>query len=79
MPKVYDGFEQLLLDIDPRGEPGIVCDARELTTLDGARFDVVCCSHNLEHYYRHDVPRVLAGSLHLLKPGGIAHLRVPDM
>ena len=79
LPAHYAGFEHLLLDIDPKGSPDIVCDARDLTTLAGGQFDAVYCAHNLEHYYRHDVPRVLAGFLHLLKDGGFAHIRVPDI
>lgn len=79
LPPHFSGFEHLLLDIDPRGEPDIVCDARSLSTLDADQFDAVYCSHNLEHYYRHDVPKVLHGFLHVLKEGGFAHLRVPDM
>jgi len=79
LPSHYAGFEHLLLDIDPKGSPDIVCDARELTSIEAAQFDAVYCSHNLEHYYRHDVPRVLAGILHVLKAGGFAQLLVPDM
>ncbi len=79
LPPQYAGFEHVLLDINPRGSPDIVCDARKLTTLAAARFDAVYCSHNLEHYYRHDVRRVLAGFLHVLKDGGFAHIRVPDI
>ena len=79
LPPEYAGFDHWLLDIDPRGSPDIVCDARELTTLDEGVFDAVYCSHNLEHYYRHDVPKVLAGFLHVLKEGGFAQVRVPDM
>jgi SAM-dependent methyltransferase len=79
LPPQYAGFEHLLLDIDPTGKPDIVCDARQLSTLDGLQFDAVYCSHNLEHYYRHDVPKVLAGFLHVLKDGGVAHIRVPDI
>lgn len=79
LPPHFSGFEHLLLDIDPRGDPDIVCDARSLSALDADQFDAVYCSHNLEHYYRHDVPKVLQGFLHVLKEGGFAHLRVPDM
>jgi SAM-dependent methyltransferase len=79
LPPQYADFEHVLLDIDPRGAPDIVCDARELRTLEGGQFDVVYCSHNLEHYYRHDVPKVLSGFLHLLKTSGYAHIRVPDI
>jgi len=79
LPPQYAAFEQLLLDIDPAGSPDIVCDARKLTSLPGGQFDAVYCAHNLEHYYRHDVPTVLAGFLHVLKDGGFAHIRVPDI
>lgn len=79
LPPQYAGFEHLLLDIDPRGSPDIVCDARSLKMLDPGQFDAVYCSHNLEHYYRHDVPKVLAGFLHVLKDGGFAQIRVPDI
>ena len=69
----------MLLDIDLEGEPDVVCDARDMTELPRAEYDAVYCSHNLEHYYRHDVPKVLAGFVHVLKPEGFAHIRVPDM
>ncbi len=79
LPPPYANFEHLLLDIDPAGEPDIVADARELAALAPAQFDAVYCSHNLEHYYRHEVPRVLAGIQHVLKADGFAQIRVPDV
>lgn len=79
LPPQYSGWENVLLDIDPKGKPDIVCDARQLSQLPPATFDAVYCSHNLEHYYRHDVPKVLAGFSHVLKAGGFAHIIVPDI
>ena len=79
LPTQYAEFEHLLLDIDPKGSPDIVCDARKLKTLEAGQFDAVYCSHNLEHYYRHDVQEVLSGFLHVLKDGGFAHILVPDI
>jgi SAM-dependent methyltransferase len=79
LPPHFAEFEHLLLDIDPKGEPDIVCDARELASLESGLFDAVYCSHNLEHYYRHDVAKVLAGFLHVLKDDGFVHIRVPDI
>lgn len=79
LPPQYAGYEHILLDIDPRNSPDILCDARKLTTLEPGQFDAVYCSHNLEHYYRHDVQKVLAGFLHVLKADGFAHIRVPDI
>lgn len=79
LPPQYAGFEHVLLDIDPQGAPDIVCDARELGQLQSKQFDAVYCSHNLEHYYAHEVEKVLAGFVHVLKPQGFAQIQVPDI
>lgn len=79
IPQHYAGFEHVLLDIAQRGSTDIVCDARKLASLEASQFDAVYCSHNLEHYYRHDVPKVLSGIFHILKFGGFAQIKVPDI
>lgn len=79
LPDQYNGWQQYLLDIDPKGGPDIVCDSRDLCSLPGSEYDAVYCSHNLEHYYRHDVLKVLQGFTHVLKEYGFAHIRVPDI
>lgn len=80
LPEEFAEFDQLLLDIDPLVKPDVLCDAREMVNkLEPEQFDVVYCSHNLEHYYEHDVAKVLASFLHVLKEGGMLYARVPDM
>lgn len=80
LPPHFQEWEQLLLDIDPRVGADLVCDARALRETAAANaFDAVYCSHNLEHYYRHDVDKVLQGFLHVLKADGFAEIRVPDI
>jgi len=79
IPDYYKDWNHLLLDINPKGAPDIVCDARELTSLPAEAFDAIYCSHNLEHYFRHDGAKVLKGFLHVLKPDGFADIRVPDI
>jgi predicted SAM-dependent methyltransferase len=79
LPPQYAEYEHLLLDIDPKWNPDIVCDARALASLENKQFDAIYCSHNLEHYYRHDVQKVLAGFLHILKDDGFVQIRVPDI
>jgi predicted SAM-dependent methyltransferase len=79
IPPHYEGWQHLLLDIDPKGGAEVVFDARELERLPTGVFDAIYCSHNLEHYYHHEVRRVLAGFLHLLKGSGFAEIRVPDL
>jgi predicted SAM-dependent methyltransferase len=78
LPANYQGWENVLLDIDPRGKPDVVCDARELTSPEGGVYDAVYCSHDLEHRFRHDVPKVLAGFRHVPEDEGFARIRVPD-
>lgn len=79
LPSQYSDFKHVLLDIDPSGNPDIVADARQLGRLKPSQYDVVYCSHNLEHYYHHEIDSVLKGFLHVIKPGGLAHIRVPDI
>lgn len=79
IPEHYKNWRHLLLDIDPGMDVDITLDARKLNTLERGAVDAVYCSHNLEHYYPHDVPIVLAGFLHVLKPDGFAEIHVPDI
>ncbi|SFV02955.1 Predicted SAM-depedendent methyltransferase [Polaromonas sp. YR568] len=75
----FDGWQHDLLDIDPKGAPDLVCDARQLRTLPGGSYDAVYCSHNLEHYYRHEGLNVVRGFHHILNETGFAEIRVPDI
>jgi len=80
IPAYYAGWQHDLLDIDPKGQPEIVCDAREIAaTLPAQSYDAVYCSHNLEHYYQHDARRVLSGFSHVLKDDGFVEIIVPDI
>jgi SAM-dependent methyltransferase len=79
IPPYFNNWRHDLLDIDPKGKPDVLCDARELHTLAANQYDAVYCSHNLEHYYKHDGPKVVKGFLHVLKPDGFAQIHVPDV
>jgi hypothetical protein len=79
LPPHFSGWEQDLLDIDADVKPDIVCDAKDMRKLPKGKYDAVFCSHNLEHFYRHEVPLVLGGFMHVLKKDGFAQIAVPDM
>ena len=79
IPPYYAGWQHHLLDIDARGNPDVVMDARELRRLPGGTYDAVYCAHNLEHYHRADGAKVLDGFCHVLKDDGFAEIRVPDV
>ena len=75
----FKGWRHDLLDIDPSGYPDVLCDARELWKLPSRQYDAIYCSHNLEHFYAHDVVKVLKVFRMVLKKGGFAYIRVPDL
>ena len=75
----YAGWEHVMLDIDPRSNADLICDARKLESLAPSAFDSVYCSQNLEHYHRHEGLQVLKGFKHVLKPQGFAFIVVPNM
>lgn len=79
LPAFYKGWDQDILDIDPDVKPEILCDAKLMRTLKASQYEAVFCSHNLEHFYRHEVQTVLAGFQHVLKADGFAQIAVPDM
>ena len=79
VPEKYAGWDVTLLDIDPEVAPDLCMDARELGTLPEASYDAVLCSHNLEHFYAHEVPVLLKGFKHVLKPGGFIEVHVPNI
>ena len=79
LPAIYRGWDQHTLDIDPACKPDIVCDAKKLHSRSAAKYDAIYCSHNLEHFYKHEVPVVLGGFIHVLKVSGFANISVPDM
>ena len=80
LPVIFDGWDQVMLDIDPHSDADIICDARSMTdTVAGGTFDAICCAHNFEHYFRHDLSRVTDGFLYALKDDGFAFIQVPNM
>lgn len=79
LPPQYNGWKHVLLDIDPKVKPDIVCDARDLKTQPESTFDSVYCSHNLEHYHKYELQIVLGGFAHVLKNDGFLLIRVPDI
>lgn len=79
VPAFFDGWQHDLLDIDEQVCPDILCDARKLWLLPPRQYDAIYCSHNLEHYFSHEVPQVLKGFRLLLKKNGFAYIKVPNL
>lgn len=77
LPAWCDGLAEVRLDIDPNCKPDIVADMLDLGEI--GPFDVLYCSHALEHLYPHDVPTALAEFRRVLNPGGALIVFVPDL
>lgn len=79
LPEHFKGWNLDVLDIDPTVSPDIVLNAMNMAELPAEQYDAVLCSHALEHFYKHDVPKVLHGFLHVLKAAGVAEIIVPSL
>jgi predicted SAM-dependent methyltransferase len=68
------------LNIDGRNLPGVdkVCDLFPLDFAD-SQFDLIYCSHVLEHFKKVQLKDVLCEWVRCLKDGGIMRISVPDI
>src|SRR6185437_5350811 len=79
IPDLYRDWRHDMLDIDPRAGADVCYDARRLSDLHPGTYHAVYCSHNLEHYYRHEALQVVRGFAHVLTDDGFAEILVPDL
>lgn len=72
-------WEEVRLDIDPEVEPDIVGSMLDMSAVPDGFADAVFSSHNVEHVFFHEVPRVLAEFRRVLKPDGFLVVTCPDL
>jgi len=71
------GYSETYLDIEPKNKPDVVASMTDMGEI--GPYDVVFCSHALEHLYPHEVNPALREFKRVLKPGGVAIILVPDL
>jgi SAM-dependent methyltransferase len=71
------GYSTTYLDIEPKTNPDVVASMTDMGEI--GPFNVVFCSHALEHLYPHEVNPALREFQRVLKPGGVAIVLVPDL
>jgi SAM-dependent methyltransferase len=77
-PRMFEGYQEVRLDIDPAVKPDVVGSITEIP-LRNAVADAVYSSHNLEHLDSHQVPLALSEFFRVLKPGGRIVIATPDV
>jgi SAM-dependent methyltransferase len=81
LPKQFAApqWHEVRLDIDPNVDPDIIGTITDMTDVPQRSVDALWSSHNLEHVFAHEVPLALREFYRVLKPGGTAHVQVPDL
>jgi SAM-dependent methyltransferase len=74
-----DQWFEVRLDIDPDVDPDIIGTILDMAAVQERSVDAIWSSHNLEHVSPHEVPIALQEFYRVLKPGGTAHVQVPDI
>jgi SAM-dependent methyltransferase len=72
-------WHEVRFDIDPEVEPDIIGTIVDMSGVDSMSVDAIWCAHNLEHIFAHEVPQTLREFYRVLRPGGVAHIQVPDI
>ena len=77
----YKGADwlEIRLDMNPDVRPDIVASMTDMSAVPSDTVDAIWSSHSLEHVYTHEVPIALAEFFRVLKPGGHAFIKVPDL
>lgn len=83
-PNLHDFFkdgswDEVRFDINPGAEPDIVGDMLDMNMIENDQFDAIYSSHNIEHVFYHQVLTALKEFFRVLKPGGFAYMRTPDI
>lgn len=77
--RLFPGWRELRVDVDPGVEPDLVADLVDLSAIPSGTVQGVWASHCLEHLFRHEVNQALCEILRILAPDGFACLLVPDL
>lgn len=78
LPEWFPPCIETRLDANAACDPDIVASVTDIA-CESETFDMVYCSHVLEHVYPHEVHKVVSEFHRVLKPGGKAIIVVPDL
>ncbi len=74
-----EGWQEVLLDIDPTVGADIVGSMVNLDMIASGSMDAIYTSHSIEHHHAHEVPLALAECRRILTPDGFMIVVCPDL
>lgn len=77
LPYWFGKVYEFRVDVDPKAISDRVANITDLGEI--GQFDILYCSHCVEHLYPQDVRKALAEFHRVLKPDGYAMVIVPDL
>jgi predicted SAM-dependent methyltransferase len=77
LPKYLNLYEETRLDIDETHSPDIISSMTDLGDI--GEFDVVLCSHALEHLHPEEAVKAMIEFHRVTKKGGAVIVFVPDL
>lgn len=77
LPEAFQDCEHITVDISPDTNPDIVASMTNLGEI--GRYDIVLCSHALEHIYPYETVKALSEFWRVLKMQGHCLIFVPDL
>lgn len=76
----HDGtWREVRFDIDERVRPDVVGTIVNMEAVPDRSMDAIWSSHNLEHVFHHEAPRVLREFRRILKADGFCVITCPDI
>lgn len=73
-------WEQVRLDVDASANPDVVGSVTQVANIFSHQsFDMIWCSHVMEHLYAHEVYPTSMQFKQILKPSGFALIMCPDL
>jgi len=80
IPFQSDEWDEIRFDIDKAVQADIIGTITDMHMIEAGLFDAIYSSHNIEHVYRHELPKVLSEFARVLKPEiGFAIITCPDL
>jgi len=74
-----EAWEEVRFDIDEAANPHILGSVLDLSMIESESFDAIFSSHNIEHVFGYQVPKMLSEFLRVLNTNGFFVVTCPNL